>query len=114
MSSELQWHVNNNDISSPNRPHASAFSKPASRIINEMKTKLQSQEREISELKEHVAQLENHLEGTQSALNRAVKKYTDSVLRNNLINESDESNSICTLTFAGILMVGAYLIPWFI
>ena len=111
MSSELQWHVNNDNISSPNRPHASAFSKPASRIINEMKTKLQSQEREISELKEHVAQLENHLEGTQSALNRAVKKYTATVL----INESpDESNSICILTFAGILMVGAYLIPWFI
>ena len=65
-------------------------------------------------LKDTIFQLENHLEGTQSALNRAIEKYTNSVLRNKLINESDESNSICTLTCAGILIVGAYLIPWFI
>ena len=109
MSSELQWHGNDDAISSPNRPHVSAFSKPATRIIGEMKTKLQSQEREISELKQQVTHLEEHLKGTQSALNRAVEKYTAACQ----INESsDESNSICALTCTGIIMVGAYLISW--
>ena len=54
------------------------------------------------------------LKDTEDALNRAIEKYTNSILRKKLINESDESNSICTLTCAGILIVGAYLIPWFI
>ena len=65
-------------------------------------------------LKNTIFQLENRLKGTEDALNRAIEKYTNSILRKKLINESDESNSICTLTCAGILIVGAYLIPWFI
>ena len=109
MSSASQWNMNDDDISSPNRPYVSAFSKPATQILGEMKTKVQNQQIEISELKQQVTHLEEHLEGTKSALNRAVEKYTAAIL----INESsDEPNSICTLTFAGIIMVGAYLISW--
>jgi len=65
-------------------------------------------------LKDTVLQLENRLKGTEATLNRAIKKYTNFVLRNKLTNELDESNSICTLTCAGIFIVGAYLIPLFI
>jgi hypothetical protein len=65
-------------------------------------------------LKDTVFQLENRLKGTEGALNRAIEKYTYSILRKKLINESDESNSICTLTVTCILVFGAYLIPWFI
>jgi hypothetical protein len=66
-------------------------------------------EKENAKLCARIAELEQQVTGLDGALERAVDKYTATF---RLTDHTSEPTSLCTLIFAGLLLLGAYCIPW--
>lgn len=65
----------------------------------------------IPRQKDNIQMLEQRITELERALERATKKYAAHL---ELINDTSEDSSPCTLIVAGIILVGTTCVSWFL